>query len=124
MLPSESAAAAEAELHAMLLELETHVPEFRATLRGLGARPGFKIPRDAPIAVTASQAIREVIGAADFTGMAAWTDTALLAEAGIPGVVFGPSGRGLHGADEYVELDSVRLCAEILHRLILKLCRA
>jgi len=124
MLPAESAAAAEEELHAMLLELETHVPEFRATLRGLGARPGFEIPRDAPVAVTASQAIREVIGAADFTGMAAWTDTALLAEAGIPGVVFGPSGRGLHGADEYVDLDSVRLCAEILHRLILKLCHA
>src|SRR5207249_12051390 len=36
-------------------------------------------------------------------GMAPWTDTALLAEKGIPGVVFGPSGRGLHGREEYVE---------------------
>lgn len=122
MLPSESAASAEAELHATLLELETKVPDFRATLRGLGSRPGFEIPREAPIAVAAAQAIRGVAGAAEITGMAAWTDTALLAEAGIPGVVFGPSGRGLHGADEHVELDSVRVCAEVLRRLILKFC--
>jgi acetylornithine deacetylase len=55
--------------------------------------------------------------------MAAWTDTALLAEAGIPGVVFGPTGRGLHGAEEYVELDSVTRCAATLHELILEFCK-
>ncbi len=56
--------------------------------------------------------------------MAAWTDTALLAEAGIPGVVFGPRGRGLHGADEYVELESVSVSAQVLCRLILTFCSA
>jgi acetylornithine deacetylase/succinyl-diaminopimelate desuccinylase-like protein len=50
--------------------------------------------------------------------MAPWTDTALLAAAGIPGIVFGPRGRGLHGRDEYVELDSVVQCSEVLLRLI------
>jgi acetylornithine deacetylase len=55
-------------------------------------------------------------------GMAAWTDTALLWAAGIPGIVFGPTGRGLHGAEEYVELDSISVCAEVLRRLILHLC--
>jgi acetylornithine deacetylase/succinyl-diaminopimelate desuccinylase-like protein len=54
--------------------------------------------------------------------MAAWTDTALLGAAGIPGIVFGPSGRGLHGREEYVELDSVAQCGEILLEAIRSAC--
>ena len=60
--------------------------------------------------------------AEQFVGMAAWTDTALLAEAGIPGIVFGPTGRGLHGKEEYVELDSVVQCSEILLEAIRSAC--
>jgi len=37
-------------------------------------------------------------------------------------VVFGPRGRGLHGAEEYVELESVSVCAEVLRRLIVRFC--
>jgi len=57
-------------------------------------------------------------------GMAPWTDTALLAEAGIPGVVFGPAGRGLHGREEYVELASVEICARVLAELTAAVCGA
>jgi acetylornithine deacetylase/succinyl-diaminopimelate desuccinylase-like protein len=49
--------------------------------------------------------------------MGFWTDTALLAEAGIPGVVLGPRGRGLHGADEHVELESVAALAQVLREI-------
>jgi acetylornithine deacetylase len=72
-----------------------------------------------------SNAIRKTLvseSAKEFVGMAAWTDTALLAEAGIPGIVFGPSGRGLHGKEEYVELDSVVQCSEILLEAIRSAC--
>jgi acetylornithine deacetylase/succinyl-diaminopimelate desuccinylase-like protein len=70
-------------------------------------------------------AIRKILGssaAEQLVGMAAWTDTALLAEAGIPGIVFGPSGRGPHGKEEYVELDSVIQCGEILLEAIRSAC--
>ncbi|HVA17822.1 MAG TPA: M20/M25/M40 family metallo-hydrolase, partial [Candidatus Dormibacteraeota bacterium] len=67
--------------------------------------------------------IARVCDACELSGMAAWTDTALLAAAGIPGVVFGPAGRGLHGAEEYVELDSVTQCAAALRELILEFCK-
>jgi acetylornithine deacetylase len=43
-----------------------------------------------------------------------WADAALLGEAGIPSVLFGPGGAGLHSAVEYVRLEEVRLCAEAL----------
>jgi acetylornithine deacetylase len=121
-LPGESDAQVEAELRGLLAGLEARDPEFRATARRLASRPAYEISPDAPVAVSAAEAIREVAGSVELSGMAAWTDTALLAAAGIPGVVFGPRGRGLHGAEEYVELDSVHTCAEVLQRLILRLC--
>jgi acetylornithine deacetylase len=41
-------------------------------------------------------------------------DAAFVAVAGIPTVVFGPDGGGAHAVEEWVELDSVRACAEVL----------
>ena len=121
-LPGESGGEIEAELRGLLEGLETRDPTFRATARRLGSRPPYEISPQAPIARAAADAIRATLGTVELVGMAAWTDTALLAEAGIPGVVFGPRGRGLHGADEYVELNSVSACARALCHLILGHC--
>ncbi|HXP68031.1 MAG TPA: M20/M25/M40 family metallo-hydrolase [Candidatus Dormibacteraeota bacterium] len=125
MLPEESAGEIEVELRGIVAGLSARDPDFRATVRGLGSRPAYEISPDAPIVRLVSNAIRKTLGsdaAEEFVGMAAWTDTALLAEAGIPGIVFGPSGRGLHGKEEYVELDSVVQCGEILLKAIRSAC--
>jgi acetylornithine deacetylase len=48
-------------------------------------------------------------------GMSAWTDAALLNQAGIPAVCFGPGDMGLaHAAEEYIEVREVEQAAEIL----------
>jgi acetylornithine deacetylase len=125
MLPEESAGEIEVELRSLVAALSARDPEFRATVRGLGSRPAYEISRDAPVVRLVSKAIRKTIGsgaAKHLVGMAAWTDTALLEAAGIPGVVFGPSGRGLHGKEEYVELDSVIQCSEVLFEAICSAC--
>lgn len=123
MLPGETEQSAETEFREMLAGLEKQDAEFRATLRGgFGARPAYQIREDAPLVRRAQKIVAHVCGACELSGMAAWTDTALLAAAGIPGVVFGPSGRGLHGAEEYVEIDSVGKCAEGLREMILEFC--
>ena len=123
LLPGETEKSAEAEVREMLARLEREDAEFRATLGGgLGARPAYEIREDAPLVKRASAAIARVCGACELSGMAAWTDTALLASADIPGVVFGPSGRGLHGAEEYVEIESVYKCAAALGEIILEFC--
>jgi acetylornithine deacetylase len=127
MLPEESAGEIEVELRTLVAGLSARDPDFRGTVRGLGSRPAYEIARGAPIVQLVSNAIRKILGpsaAEQFVGMAAWTDTALLAEAGIPGIVFGPSGRGLHGSEEYVELDSVVQCSEILLEAIRSACSA
>jgi acetylornithine deacetylase/succinyl-diaminopimelate desuccinylase-like protein len=122
ILPGESAADAESAFRKLMEGLRVKHRGFQATLRAGGSRPPYEISPEAPIARAAASAIREVTGSVSLAGMAAWTDTALLAAAGIPGVVFGPRGRGLHGAEEYVELDSVTECAEVLRRMIVSAC--
>jgi acetylornithine deacetylase len=126
MLPDESAGETEVELRSLVAGLSARDTDFRATVRGLGSRRAYEIARDAPIVELARNAIRKILGsdaAEQLAGMAAWTDTALLAEAGIQGIVFGPSGRGLHGKEEYVELNSVTQCGEILLEAIRAACK-
>ncbi len=121
-LPGESDAQIESELRSLIASLARADRDFRSEVKLLASRQPYEIASTAPIATAAAAALRQVTGSPEVCGMSFWTDTALLAEAGIPGVVFGPRGRGLHGADEYVELASVSTCAEVLHRLALETC--
>ena len=50
-------------------------------------------------------------------GMSFWTDAAVLGMAGIPSVLFGPGGAGLHSPDEYVTTADVLTCRDALVRL-------
>ena len=47
-------------------------------------------------------------------GMSFWTDAAILAGAGIPSVLFGPGGAGLHSHEEYVNVADVHRCRQVL----------
>jgi acetylornithine deacetylase len=123
-LPGESAQHVEKEIDTLLRELAAADSNFDGEWRRMAARPAYEISPGEPIVQAASEALREVTGAAELAGMSPWTDTALLAEAGIPGVVLGPRGRGLHSAEEYVELQSVVELAEVLRRLIVGSCGA
>ena len=55
-------------------------------------------------------------------GMSFWTDAAVLGEAGIPSVVFGPGGAGLHSVREYVVADDVIACRDVLIELAKEFC--
>jgi acetylornithine deacetylase len=46
--------------------------------------------------------------------MSFWTDAAILGSAGIPSVLFGPGGAGLHSLEEYVTLADVIACRNTL----------
>jgi len=52
-------------------------------------------------------------------GMSFWTDAAVLGGAGIPSVLFGPGGAGLHSSEEYVLVDDVLRCRDALACLAL-----
>jgi acetylornithine deacetylase len=60
--------------------------------------------------------------AAACEGLSYWTDAAILAGAGIPAVLFGPAGAGLHSSCEWVEIESVAACARALESLAALVC--
>jgi acetylornithine deacetylase len=114
-VPGESAARVEAEIGAILHDAATTDPRF-ASLCQMGlVRQPFEVAEDATIV----QALRTQVTAKTgreprLIGAAGWMDSALLAGTGIPTVVFGPAGDGAHATEEWVDVESVARCAEIL----------
>ena len=113
-IPGEEPEKAEAELGQIVSNLQHADPTFRAEVRrGLDRSP-LETGEDTPIARCVQAAATKVLGhAAPIAGVPFWTDAALLAAAGIPSLLFGPSGAGAHAAEEWVELNSVKACADV-----------
>jgi acetylornithine deacetylase len=82
------------------------------------ARAPFETSRDEPIV----QLVSRFAGKKDVVGVGFWADSALLSAAGIPTVVFGPSGEGAHGAVEWVDLQSVERCADVYIAVAERFC--
>ncbi len=86
-------------------------------------RNPFEVSEEEEIVRVLRETIGEVRGEAPkFIGKAGWADSALLAEAGIPTTYFGPAGFGAHGAEEWVDLDSLEQFAAILGRAAHAFC--
>jgi acetylornithine deacetylase len=97
-----------------LLEILGRDPELNAELELGLFRPAFEISEHDPLPQTLKGAAERIHGTCDFVGMTGWTDSALLAEAGIPAVVFGPGGAGLHGLEEWGDTEQICRCRDIL----------
>ncbi len=112
------------EVRAMLAALTSVMPDFHAEARLLTTRPPYALdPSHAlPRALAASLDRRHLPPAP--VGMSFWTDAAILAGAGIPSILFGPSGAGLHSVEEYVDVDSVMTCRDVLAETVTNLVRA
>jgi acetylornithine deacetylase len=122
-LPGEDYEAIETELRGILAGIGSTDPAFSATLRRVFTRDPLEVPWSEPIVETLKRAVTTVTGAtAVLAGMGAWMDSALLSAAGIPTVVFGPRGEGLHGETEWVDLESLRACREIIRAVIQQFC--
>lgn len=88
-----------------------------ADIRILMDRPPLVCDRDAPIARAVRDAAREMTGSEpEECGVGYWMDAAVFANAGIQTVNIGAGGAGAHGAEEWVDLESVVVNARILER--------
>jgi acetylornithine deacetylase/succinyl-diaminopimelate desuccinylase-like protein len=67
------------------------------------------------------EALRGLAGT-ELVGLPFWTDAALFAAAGVPSVVFGPGGGGLHELVEWADLDQLDLAVEIFCGLVDSFC--
>lgn len=85
-------------------------------------RAGLRLSED-ELVVTALVAAVDATGRDPALGAAPyWTDAALLTEAGIPAVVFGPGGEGLHSHEEWVEVSTMDASCEVLVDLAARFC--
>jgi acetylornithine deacetylase len=112
-VPGEPDAAVTAEIDVLLSELREADPEFDASLTPLFSRPPYALDADHAL----PQALARVADVHEFVGMSFWTDAAVLGSAGIASVLFGPRGAGLHGTEEYVDVQAVLRCRDVLAAL-------
>lgn len=98
----------------LLLDAVGRDPEINTELNVSLFRPAFEISEQDPLPQTLKETTERIHGPCNFVGMTGWTDSALLAEAGIPAVVFGPGGAGLHGLEEWGNTEQICRCRDIL----------
>jgi acetylornithine deacetylase len=118
----ESKETALGEVVAILENLTAEDPEFEGRARPMFSRPPYEIDRGHELPQGLLRAAAEAGRDAPVTGMSFWTDAAVLGCAGIPSVLFGPGGAGLHSTEEYVNLEDVAFCRDALARLARLVC--
>jgi acetylornithine deacetylase len=122
-LPGETDATVRGEIQEILAQLSRQDSSFRGTVELIGAREPLQVDPNAEIVRAVDGAAEAILGARpDHVGGPGWTDAALLAAAGIPTVIYGPTGAGGHSAVEYVEIPSVVDCAKVLAHVIATFC--
>jgi acetylornithine deacetylase len=121
-LPSEPGETAVIEVREILDALTRDDPTFRATATAMFGRSAYELPADHELPQTLTAAITQAGGAARIVGASFWTDAAVLGHAGIPSVLFGPGGAGLHSIEEYVNVADVVFCRDVLADLARRFC--
>jgi acetylornithine deacetylase len=122
-IPGETLERVEVEIEAVLEGIRQNDPTFLASTKTTFARDSFEIAEDSDIVQALSNQIKALLGSApDVGGGSGWMDSALLSAAGIPTVIFGPGGDGAHAVVEWVDLEQVRQCSDVLLATIQDFC--
>jgi acetylornithine deacetylase/succinyl-diaminopimelate desuccinylase family protein len=116
-LPGEPDDVALAEANTILAAVRQKDREFEGTARFIFGRKPYEIDARDPLPARLAEAAAVVGRPTRQVGMTFWTDAAILGAAGIPAVLFGPGGAGLHSTEEYVRLRDVECCRDTLAEL-------
>lgn len=121
-LPGEAVTDTLAEINALIARAELAELGVAARTQLVLGRDPFSIAPDDRLVQTLRSAARHAGLPAPFWGAPYWMEAALFAAAGIPAVVFGPGGEGLHAADEWVDVGQVNQCMDILWHTVQLFC--
>jgi acetylornithine deacetylase len=121
-LPDEPESQALEEVRHILATLASEDESFRAAAKAMFSRPAYEVSADHELPRTLARAVSHVGGAPRITGASFWTDAAVLGHAGIPSILFGPGGAGLHSIEEYVNVGDVTMCRDALAELVFRFC--
>jgi acetylornithine deacetylase len=119
-VPGETVNTFAAEIDALLTELRQEDLEFDGSFSMTFSRAPYEMPSPHSLTASLAAAAASTGFPVSTTGMSFWTDAAVLGGAGIPSLLFGPGGAGLHSVEEYVKLDEVLACRDALAALALE----
>jgi acetylornithine deacetylase len=110
------------EIRHIIRELGSEDPDFKASAKTLFSRPPYELDSTHELPQLMEESLvrkgrKPQRGAVTF-----WTDAAVLGGAGIPAIVFGPGGAGLHSVSEYVLEEDVATCRDALISLARDFC--
>ena len=122
-LPGETPESVEGEFREIVENLRRSDPSFDAVVRRGIDRAPLETHEDEEIVRAIQAASAKLLNRpSPVAGVQFWTDAAILSAAGIPAVLFGPSGSGAHAVEEWVDLDSVKTCAELYLATVMEFC--
>ena len=114
-VPGETAGSVIAELKEIAERCRRADPDFRARIELTFERRPFSIDGDhAFVQLVKGVAARTSGREPRVYGESGWMDAALLSERSIPTVIYGPTGGDPHGDDEWVDVASIEVCADVL----------
>jgi acetylornithine deacetylase len=119
-VPGEAPGAAGREVEELLTRLRGEDPGFKAASKVMFARSPYEIGANHELPQTMLKAAGS---SGSPIGMSFWTDAAILGDAGIPSILYGPTGAGLHSVEEWVDAKSVLTCRDALVALTRDWCR-
>jgi acetylornithine deacetylase len=124
-MPGETPAQVVAEVEEACGRARGRRPDLRVDVALTMAQDPSDVGTDAPIVRALADALTQQAVPVRIEGMSAWTDCALLNEAGIPAICFGPGDIAVaHANEEYVEVEQIPRAAAVLERLARNWCGA
>jgi acetylornithine deacetylase len=122
-LPGEQGDAIEREIEQLLERCRAADPELVVESRTLLVRDPFEVDESAEIVGAVLAAATAELGSAPpIVAVPYWADSAFIAGAGIPTVLFGAGGHGAHAAEEWVSIPDTVSTTRILLAVAQSLC--
>jgi len=122
-LPGESVEKALSEIRDACEAVRSRHTDFDARVTLSTAQLPSDVPVDSPVVKRLRGAMERENVPVRIEGLSAWTDAALLNEAGIPTICFGPGDIALaHAAEEFVPIEEIEIATRVLTRVVREWC--
>lgn len=120
----ETVSSVEQEIKEILESIAKQVDDFSFSLKTTASRPALENSHDSSFSDLVCGEVSAAMGKpATVKAEPYWTDCALLAAEGIPSLLWGPIGAGLHAKEEWADVESIRTVARALTSIAGRVCR-
>ncbi|CAI7656891.1 unnamed protein product [Penicillium bialowiezense] len=123
-VPAQTEETLVADMSALLQDIAQKNPRFKyASPRITMSRPTQKVAANHPFVQTAVSSASSILGNEPVVKSGPfWTDAAFFGAVGVPSIVYGPAGEGLHAKEEWVEVESLQQFERVFTQLVKDFC--